>query len=424
MTKHLSDIRFRSLGLDPRLVEALDNIQFNYCTPIQAQSLPLVLEGKDIAGQAQTGTGKTIAFLLATLDELLTLPPDPNRLPNEPRALIMAPTRELVVQIFEEAKKFIDFTHLTIGAVYGGTDYEQQKKMLERGVDLLVGTTGRLIDYYKQGAYGLQALDVVVLDEADRMFDLGFIADIRYLFRRMPAAEDRLSMLYSATLSHRVNELAYEHMNNPVHVQIAPTQITATKVKEVLYYPSNEEKLPLLLGLLNHFKPRKAMIFANTKRETEKIWSTIKDNGWKIGMLTGDVHQRKRLQLLERFKSGEIPVMVATDVAARGLHIDDVTHVFNYDLPEDAEDYVHRVGRTARAGAEGDAVSFACEDSAFALPAIEEYIGHEIPKLDVDPGLLAEIKHHYRKPQRNANRNRRSYNNRKKNNGSGQSEAS
>ncbi len=392
MTKHLTDTPFHALGLDPRLIKALDDANFTYCTPIQSLSLPLALKGQDVAGQAQTGTGKTIAFLLAALDDILTLPQDPGRLQNEPRILIMAPTRELVVQIYEDAKKLVKYTDLKVAAVYGGAGYDEQRQQLLEGVDLLIGTTGRLIDFYKQRVFSLKAIDVVVLDEADRMFDLGFIADIRFLLRRMPDPTDRLNMLFSATLSHKVQELAYEHMNNPKHVQIEPEQVTAKKVREVLYYPSNQDKAALLLGLLNKHQPEKAMVFVNTKKEAEKLFSMLRGNDWRAAMLTGDVPQKKRMALLEKFKENAIPVLIATDVAARGLHIDDVTHVFNYDLPEDAEDYVHRIGRTARAGADGDAISFACEDSAFALPAIEEYIEHSIPKIEVTPELLAEIK--------------------------------
>ncbi|PWK46820.1 ATP-dependent RNA helicase RhlB [Pleionea mediterranea] len=392
MAKHLTDTPFAHMGLDPRLVKALHAINFTHCTPIQKLSLPLSLKGQDVAGQAQTGTGKTIAFLLAALDELLTLPADPNRLQNEPRVLIMAPTRELVVQILEDAKHLVQFTDLKVGAVYGGTGYDEQRQMLTQGIDVLIGTTGRLIDYYKQGIYKLDAIDVVVLDEADRMFDLGFIADIRYLLRRMPAPTERLNMLFSATLSHRVQELAYEHMNSPEHVQVEPEQVTAKKVREVLYYPSNFDKLSLLLGLMNKHQPEKSMIFVNTKRDAETIYSMLRANDWKVGLLTGDVPQKKRMSLLEKFKSDELPALIATDVAARGLHIDNVSHVFNYDLPDDAEDYVHRIGRTARAGADGDAISFACEDSAFSLPAIEQYIEHSIPKQEISADLLAAVK--------------------------------
>jgi ATP-dependent RNA helicase RhlB len=231
-----------------------------------------------------------------------------------------------------------------------------------------------------------------VLDEADRMFDLGFINDIRYLFRKMPAPTERLNMLFSATLSHRVKELAYEHMNHPKHIHVEADQITADRVRQLLYYPANHEKLPLLIGLFNKLKPQKAMLFTNTRRQAEKVWLSLKGNHIKAGLLTGDVPQKKRIRLLEELKQGKIDILIATDVAARGLHIEGVTHVFNYDLPDDCEDYVHRIGRTARAGAEGDAISFAGEDNAFNLPAIEEYIGQTIPTAEVDPELLADVK--------------------------------
>ncbi len=391
MVTHLSKTSFRSLGLHPALEKALDELNYEFATPIQAKTLPLLLKGQDVAGQAQTGTGKTNAFLLAVLDELLTLPATQHRLPNEPRALIIAPTRELVIQIYEDAKKLAKFTDLKMRVVFGGADYEKQRTEIEEGCDVLIGTVGRLIDYFKQGVYSYYALDCVVLDEADRMFDLGFINDIRYMFRKMPKPTERLNMLFSATLSHRVKELAYEHMNSPEHVHIEAEQITADRVKQLLYYPANHEKLPLLVGLMQKHTPDKSMIFTNTRRQAEKVWLSLRGNNIKAGLLTGDVPQKKRIRLLDELKNGDIQVLIATDVAARGLHITGVSHVFNFDLPDDAEDYVHRIGRTARAGAEGDAISFAGEDNAFNLPAIEEYIGSAIPTAEVEPDLLADI---------------------------------
>jgi len=392
MVTHLSTTTFRSLGLHPKLLEALDELGYEYATPIQAQALPLLLNSEDVAGQAQTGTGKTNAFLLAILNELLTLPEAEAREPNEPRAFIIAPTRELVIQIYEDAKKLSRFTDLKMCVAFGGADYEKQRNAILSGCDVLIGTAGRLIDYLKQGVYDFYALDCVVLDEADRMFDLGFINDIRYLFRKMPAPAERLNMLFSATLSHRVKELAYEHMNSPQHIQVEADQVTADKVTQLLYYPANHEKLPLLIGLIKKYDPSKAMVFTNTRRQAERVWLCLKGNDIKAGLLTGDVQQNKRIRLLEDLKRGNIDVLIATDVAARGLHIDGVSHVFNYDLPDDAEDYVHRIGRTARAGAEGDAISFAGEDNAFNLPAIEAYIDSAIPTADIDPELLADIK--------------------------------
>ncbi len=389
--KHLSEVKFSSLGLEPELLKALNDLGFTYCTPIQAQALPLALAGQNVAGQAQTGTGKTAAFLLAILNDLLTISPIEGRRANEPRALILAPTRELAVQIYEDGLVLAKYTAIKLGAVFGGTGYEEQRQMLTQGVDILIGTTGRIIDYFKQGVFTLHAIDDVVLDEADRMFDLGFIKDIRYLFRRMPAADDRLNMLFSATLSHRVMELAYEQMNNPVKVQV-DVEMTSGRVEEMLYYPANEERIPLLLGLMQKASPPRAIVFVNTRREAERVWSYLAGNDYEAGLLTGDVPQKKRLALLDNLKSGKLKVLVATDVAARGLHIENVSHVFNYDLPDEAEDYVHRIGRTARAGAKGVAISFASEGTAMNLPAIEKYLGYTISTVSIDENLLIEPK--------------------------------
>ncbi|RLA04558.1 MAG: RNA helicase, partial [Gammaproteobacteria bacterium] len=334
--------------------------------------------------------GKTLAFLLGIFNDLLTLEPIEGRRLNEPRSLILAPTRELAVQIHKEAEMLNKYTNFRIGLVFGGTGYQSQRDYLTQGVDILVGTTGRIIDYYKQGVFGLEAIDSVVLDEADRMFDLGFIKDIRYLFRRMPQGDDRLNMLFSATLSHRVMELAYEHMNNPTQVSIKPEKVSVESIREQLFYPSNEEKIPLLLGLMQRDKPERSIVFTNTKREAEKVWGFLQSNGFDAGILTGDIPQTKRLKLLDELAESKIEVLIATDVAARGLHIPSVSHVFNFDLPDDREDYVHRIGRTGRAGASGDAISFACEDNAFNLPQIEDYLGHKLPLKTVEDDLLAK----------------------------------
>ncbi|WP_206486033.1 ATP-dependent RNA helicase RhlB [Thalassotalea sp. G2M2-11] len=382
---HLSDTKFTELDLAPQVVAGLNAMGFNQCTAIQAKSLPILLEGKDIAGQAQTGEGKTIAFLAATFHHLLN---KPSKAEGQPRALIMAPTRELAVQIHRDALEMAKSTGLRLGIVYGGEGYESQRQELERGVDILIGTCGRLIDYMKQGVYNLNHIDVVVLDEADRMFDLGFIKDIRYMFRRMPAATDRLSMLFSATLSFRVKELAFEHMNDPVSVEIEPEQKTNVRISEELFYPSQEDKMQLLQTLIEEEWPDKAIIFANTKHSCENVYAHLAADNIRVGLLTGDVIQKKRLKILEQFTAGQLDILVATDVAARGLHIPQVTHVFNYDLPDDCEDYVHRIGRTGRAGATGHAISFACEEYVFNLPAIETYIEHALPVSKYDPDAL------------------------------------
>ena len=416
----MKTIKFREFKLDNRLLRILDEIGFRECTPVQAECLPLILEGHDIAGQAQTGTGKTAAFLLSTIHFLITKKIANNR---NLRAVIIAPTRELAIQIHKDAEILNRYCGLKIGLVYGGVDYEKQQERLMNGVDILIGTPGRLIDYFKHGVFNFKFVEVVVLDEADRMFDLGFISDIRYILRRMPKPEKRLNMLFSATLSYRVMELAYEHMNDPVLVKINPEKITADNVNQTLYHVANNEKIPLLIGLLKCTKTTRTIVFVNTKKVAEKVWSYLEGNEIHAAVLSGDVPQKKRQRLFSEFSTGDLKVLVATDLAARGLHIPDVSHVFNYDLPQNAEDYVHRIGRTARAGASGDAVSFACEDYVYSLMDIESFIGYQIPIAAITEGSLQKIsppikrKHHKKisyssKNKRNfKNRNRPSENN-------------
>ena len=280
---------------------------------------------------------------------------------------------------------------LKLAIVFGGVDYEKQRRTLEEGVDVLIGTPGRIIDYFKQHVFDLRAIQVAVLDEADRMFDLGFIKDIRFILRRLPHPTERLNMMFSATLSHRVLELAYEHMNNPELIRIEPDKMTVDRVRQALYLPSTEEKIPLLMGLLRRIDAQRTMVFVNTRRSAEVLERTLTANGFVAQALSGDVPQTKRLKMMRDFHSGDVAVLIATDVASRGLHIPDVSHVFNFDLPNDAEDYVHRIGRTARAGAEGDAISFGCDEYAISLPDIESYIGHQIPRASIDPADLAAV---------------------------------
>ena len=387
----LTDVRFASLDLDPSVLRGVEDAGFEYCTPIQAQSLPAVLAGRDVEGQAQTGTGKTAAFLVGIMNMLLREPRPPEAGDGHPRAIVLAPTRELAVQIHKDAELIGAHTGLRFGVVFGGTGYESQREMLRAGLDVLIGTPGRLIDYFRQKIFHLNAVRVAVLDEADRMFDLGFIRDIRYLLRRLPPPHERLSMLFSATLSMRVRELAYEHMNSPAMVDATPeNHVTVASVSQRLYHVGEKEKIPLLIGLLRRMDVTRTIIFFNTKREAENVDAWLAGNGFTAGMLTGDVPQKKRLALLDRFTRGELPVLLATDVAARGLHIPDVSHVFNYDLPQDAEDYVHRVGRTARAGAKGDAVSFSCERFCYSLTDIEAFIGQSIPAEVASAELMAD----------------------------------
>ncbi|KAF1710984.1 ATP-dependent RNA helicase RhlB [Pseudoxanthomonas sacheonensis] len=390
--KPLTDITFSSFDLHPALLAGLEAAGFSRTTPIQAMTLPVALPGGDVAGQAQTGTGKTLAFLVAVMNRLLTRPALADRKPEDPRALILAPTRELAIQIHKDAVKFGADLGLRFALIYGGVDYDKQRELLTQGVDVIIATPGRLIDYVKQSrVVSLHACEICVLDEADRMFDLGFIKDIRFLLRKMPERTTRQTLLFSATLSHRVLELAYEHMNEPQKLVVETEFITAAKVRQKVYFPANEEKIPLLIGLLSRSEGARTMIFVNTKVWVERVARSLERAGYRVGVLSGDVPQKKRESLLNRFQKGQLEILVATDVAARGLHIDGVSHVYNYDLPFDAEDYVHRIGRTARLGAEGDAISFACEIYAQSLPDIEAYIDQKLPVESVTTELLTAI---------------------------------
>ncbi|MEN5116261.1 ATP-dependent RNA helicase RhlB [Luteimonas sp. TWI662] len=390
--KPLTDLTFASFELHPALQAGLEGAGFTRCTPIQALTLPLALNGRDVAGQAQTGTGKTLAFLVAVINRLLTRPALADRKPEDPRALILAPTRELAIQIHKDAVKFGSELGLKFALVYGGVDYDKQRQILQEGADVIIATPGRLIDYVKQHkVVSLHACEMCVLDEADRMFDLGFIKDIRFLLRRMPVRTERQTLLFSATLSHRVLELAYEHMNEPEKLVVETESITAARVRQRMYYPADDEKLPLLIGLLSRSEGARTMVFVNTKAFVERVARALEKAGYRVGVLSGDVPQKKRESLLKKFQAGQLELLVATDVAARGLHIDGVSHVFNYDLPFDAEDYVHRIGRTARLGAEGDAISFACERYATSLPDIEAYIEQKIPSEPVTQELLTPL---------------------------------
>jgi len=384
----LTDTFFTNFDLHPLLQQGLDDSGFTRCTPIQEMTLPLALAGRDVAGQAQTGTGKTCAFLVALMNRLLTHPAVAERKDSDPRALVIAPTRELAIQIEKDAKAIGRHTGLRIALIYGGVDYDKQRQQLKDGCDIIIATPGRLLDYHKQNVFGFNGVEVMVIDEADRMFDLGFIKDVRFIFRRLPVREQRQVLLFSATLSHRVLELAYEHMHNAEKLVVESDNVTADKVRQLVYFPAKEEKMPLLLNLLERTKAERSIIFVNTKAAAERITERVKRHGIRVGAISGDVPQLKRQKLLQRFQDGQLDILVATDVAARGLHIPAVSHVFNYDLPQDAEDYVHRIGRTARLGAEGDAISFACDLYAMSLPDIETYIGQSIPVASMDADLL------------------------------------
>jgi ATP-dependent RNA helicase RhlB len=372
----LTQTRFDEFNLPAEALSGLSDAGFVYCTPIQAQTLPATLAGRDVAGQAQTGTGKTAAFLVTVITRLLGLAESDRKLPS---ALIIAPTRELSHQIYEEAKILFRHTNLRLIQIVGGIDYQRQANSLRRGVDVIICTPGRIIDYLKQGIFKAAGIQVLVIDEADRLFDLGFTKDMRYLLRRLPAYEKRQSMLFSATISLRVMELTYEYMSLPEFISVTPDQITVKGIDQALFHVGRENKLPLLLGLLKREDWRRVLIFVNTKAGVDWLTWKLKGNGWPAEGITGDLPQRKRFRLMEQYKKGNIKILVATDVASRGIHVEDISHVINYDLPQDSENYVHRIGRTARAGKTGRALSLACEEYVFHLEPLEEMLTYKIP---------------------------------------------
>lgn len=381
-------MNFSELDLPSEIQHGIEHVGFTVCTPVQEAVIPRAVRGEDVAAQAQTGTGKTAAFLISLFTRMIRNPVID--LGNSPQALVIAPTRELADQIFHEAERLGKFSGFRMLAVYGGIDYQKQMESLRRGVDVLIGTPGRLIDYFKQRIYSLKKTRYVIIDEADRMFDMGFIDDLRYLLRKMPSYTRRQSMLFSATLTYRVMELAYEYMNLPEKISITPEQVTVEKVEQVLYHIGKDEKMPLLLGVLKAETPSRALLFVNTRRAADMVVDRLIRNGWKAQAITGDIIQKKRLRILEDFKTGKLPILVATDVASRGIHVENVSHVINYDLPQDPEDYVHRIGRTGRAGAAGRAISLADEEYVYSLPAIEQYIGQKIPVAWADDSIFVK----------------------------------
>jgi ATP-dependent RNA helicase RhlB len=379
-------VRFEELHIPEKVIKGIRAAGFTECTPVQALTLPEALRGRDIAAQAQTGTGKTAAFLIAVFSRMLAVC-SPGRGPS-PRALIIAPTRELVIQIEAEAKLLGRPAGFRIVPVFGGIDYLKQREEIAKGVDVLIGTPGRLIDYLKQRVYSLKRTQFLVIDEADRLFDMGFISDLRFLLRRMSPYNKRQSMLFSATLSNRVIELCYEHMNMPVRFSVTPEQVTVEQIEQEIYHIGLSEKFSLLLGILRRERYGRYLIFCNTKAAAERLNLLLNANGFATASITGDLDQRKRIKVLSRFKDGTLAILVATDVASRGLHIEGVTHVINYDLPQDSEDYVHRIGRTARAGAAGKAISLACEEYVHSLPDIEDYIRQKIPLIPLTEEMI------------------------------------
>ncbi len=383
----LTATRFTDFDLPPEILEGLDKAGFEYCTPIQAQAIPVALSGLDIAGQAQTGTGKTTAFLVPLMNRLLSNKPLEA---GVPRAIIVTPTRELALQIHEDALVLAGGTTLRQVLVIGGIDYKEQADLLSSGPEIVICTPGRIIDYLQQGVFKTKGIEVAVVDEADRLLDMGFIKDLKYLLGKLPPFTHRQTMLFSATLDDRVLELTYQYMNPPQFITAEPDKDTKINIVQELYHVGRDEKLPLLMGLLRREPHQRVIIFVNTKSGVEWLAKKLTLNGFQAEGITGDLPQPKRLKLMEAFKENRLQILVATDVASRGIHVDDVSHVYNYDLPQDAENYVHRIGRTARAGHAGKAVSFGCEDYVFHLEAIENLLGEKIPVFWAEQEWLQE----------------------------------
>ncbi len=389
--------RFHDLGLPVEIMHAIADLGFKYCTPIQAAILPKILEGTDAAGRAQTGTGKTAAFVISLLTRLLRNPSPPGRKPGSPRVLILAPTRELVMQIEQEALALGRYCPFYIMGVYGGIDFDkQQKKLAQHAVDVIVATPGRLLDFYRRNDLHLNRVEILVIDEADRMLDMGFIPDVRHIVHSTPPKGRRQTMLFSATLTQDVLRLTAQWTRDPVMVEIEPEQVAVDTVRQVVYITTAKEKFNLLYNLLTKRCKQSVLIFANRRDEARWLTDRLQSLGIRCALLSGEVRQEKRIRTLGDFKDGRIPVVVATDVAARGIHVEGIGHVINYNMPDDPEDYVHRIGRTGRAGALGTSISFACEDDSFAIPAVEKYLGNNLVCTYPEDELLVPAPGHTR----------------------------
>ncbi|QGG80529.1 DEAD/DEAH box helicase [Litorivicinus lipolyticus] len=380
--------RFHDLDLPHALLRAIQDLGFEYCSPIQAESLPLCLDGYDMIGKAQTGTGKTAAFLVNLIDTFLR-DPRPNRKPGSPRALVLAPTRELVMQIAKDAEGLCKYTDLNVQEIVGGIDYQKQREDLRAApCDIMVATPGRLIDFLRQNEVNLRNVEILVLDEADRMLDMGFIPDVRRIVRACPHREKRQTILYSATFSQAIMDLVERWTVDPKSVIIEPDSVATDTVEQIVYITTADDKYNLLKNLILKGDLHKVMVFANRRTIVNRLATRLQKDGIEAAELSGDVPQKKRISTLENFKEGRVRVLVATDVAGRGIHIDGVGHVVNFTLPEEAEDYVHRIGRTGRAGSEGTSISFADEDDGHLIPAIEGYINRKLPSERPSEDLL------------------------------------
>jgi ATP-dependent RNA helicase RhlB len=383
-------IRFHDLDLHPRLMRSIHALGWQHATPIQGEILPGTLKGKDMAGRAQTGTGKTAAFLISIINHCLNKPLE-KQSSGTPRALIIAPTRELAMQIAQDSEGLNQFTGLRTVVLYGGMDYNKQERDLDDLVDIVVATPGRLLDFASKGVVNLRFTEIMVIDEADRMLDMGFIPDVRRIIYKTPAKEKRQTVLFSATLSDEVMRLAAAWMVDPERIDIEPEQVAVDTVDQKVFIVTDKEKFPLLYNIIKNDSPDRIIIFANRRDQTERLADELERYSIHCEMLSGAVTQKKRMRILEDFKAGKVKVLVATDVAGRGIHVDGVSHVVNFNIPENPDDYIHRIGRTGRAGATGKSITFACEMESFELPAIEELLGMPLKCTMAPEELLQEL---------------------------------
>jgi ATP-dependent RNA helicase RhlB len=401
-------MRFHDFDLPTPLLHAIYDLGFEYCTPIQAEIFPSSLSGKDASGRAQTGTGKTAAFLITVITRILYNPIQEKRKPGTPRVLILAPTRELVLQISEEARQLSKYCALRTVSVFGGMDYAKQRKQLAAApVDIIVATPGRLLDFQRRHEINLKKIEVLIIDEADRMLDMGFIPDVRKIIHSTPAKDKRQTMLFSATLTQEITRLASHWTRNPITVEIEPEQVAVQTVEQIVYIVTAREKFALLFNIIEQQNLNRVLVFCNRRDEVRRLWQMLARHGINCSILSGDVPQKKRVRRLEEFKTGKIRVLVATDVAGRGIHIEGMDHVINFTLPSDPEDYVHRIGRTGRAGASGTSVSFADEKDAFYIPAIEEFTDRELSCIEPNENWLTMPKPVLARKQRMSRRKRR-----------------
>ena len=378
-TQVIEKVKFDTLNLDASVQQGIDALGFEFCSPIQGRILPHTLAGNDAIGKAQTGTGKTAAFLITIFNDLLSHPIEGERYLGEPRAVIIAPTRELVMQIASDAQELGRFTGLKTVTLIGGADYQKQLNQVNRApVDIIVATPGRLIDFMERRDLALDRVEILVLDEADRMLDMGFIPQVKRIVRATPRKEDRQTLLFSATFTQDIMNLARQWTFEPITVEIEPERVATASVDQRVYLVSSRERFLVLMDILKAPSVESVIIFANRRDQVRRLYEKLRKEGVQCGMLSGEITQAKRTKTLDNFKTGRSKVLVATDVAGRGIHVEGISHVVNYNLPEDPEDYVHRIGRTGRAGASGVSISFASEDDAFLLPDIEALLGHSL----------------------------------------------